>query len=152
MIVDIAENLKLYREIPELQEVTDYIAGHDLRALPDGTTEIRGRDLYVMIQHCTLKDAADAYPEAHDKYIDLQFVLEGEEYMGVLPRTCCSDLLEAHPENDICFYREKNYSKVKVSKDMFAVFFPGDCHAPCIRTEAASQSVKAVFKIRIKGV
>ena len=42
MIFDKIENLKLYKDIPSLTTLVDYIGSHDLNELPDGRTDIDG--------------------------------------------------------------------------------------------------------------
>lgn len=151
MIVDNLSNISAYKDIPNLKAVAEYLECHDLKDLPDGTTKIDGDNLYVMIQHPTLKQAADARPEAHDIYADLQVVIEGEEIMGYAPRADLGEPVEDPEGKDICFYDGKGgeaFSKVLVKAGQFAVFYPQDGHAPCI-SNGAETNTKAVFKIKL---
>lgn len=149
MITDTLNNITLYRNVPGLGQAAEYILSHDLNALPDGKTEIDGNDFYVMIQRPGLKAPEDAKPEAHNRYIDIQVVLEGEEVMGYAPREDCGEPSVAKPESDIWFYDNPAFSPVHLRKDCFAVFFPEDGHAPCIRTKSCTKNKKAVFKVKI---
>ena len=67
MIADELRNASVYRNMPGIREIMDYIEHTDLRELPDGRTDIDGDRLYVMIQRPDLKPCADALPEAHDR-------------------------------------------------------------------------------------
>lgn len=150
MIVDTLSHASVYRDMPDLSGVFEFISRCRLSDLPDGRTDIDGDRLYVMIQRPILKPAAEALPEAHDCYIDLQLVLEGEELMGYAPRSGLGSPVRSDAGHDIFFYRQPDdMALLTVREGMFAVFYPGDAHAPCIRTDACGASVKAVFKIRL---
>ena len=150
MIIDRIENISTYRELPVLRSVTDYILTHDLSALPEGRTDIDGDRLYVMIQKYETKDAAEGRLEVHDKYIDLQLVLSGEEIIGYAPRSLMPAPKEVRADSDISFF-DADFAPMLLTEGMFGVYFPGDCHAPCITGSRKKQVKKAVFKILAKG-
>jgi len=150
MIIDTLSHASVYHRMPDLSGVLDFISRTDLNSLPDGRTDIDGDNLYVMIQRPELKQAAEALPEAHDRYIDFQLVLKGEELMGYAKRSELGDPVKSDAAHDIFFYRQpEDMPLLPVREGMFAVFYPGDAHAPCIRTDACGASVKAVFKIKV---
>lgn len=150
MIADELRNASVYRNMSGIREIMDYIEHTDLRELPDGRTDIDGDRLYVMIQRPDLKPCADALPEAHDRYMDFQLVLEGGELMGYALRRELGDPVKGDPDHDIFFYRQPDdMTLLPVREGMFAVFYPEDAHAPCIRMTGCDTSVKAVFKWKV---
>ena len=102
-----------------------------------------------MIQRYTTKKPGEARPEAHDKYIDLQLMLDGEEYIGYANRNALGKPIEAKPENDINFF-EGETCKMLLSNGTFGIYFPTDVHAPCIAVNEPREVKKAVFKIILK--
>ena len=146
MITDRIEYLETYKSIPALEQVTDFIKSHDLTALPEGRYDIAGDKLFLNIQVYETKDPAKARLEAHDRYIDLQLMIEGEEIIGYAPRAGLSDPTEIQPENDISFY-DAAFDGYLLKKSMFGVYFPQDAHAPCISSDKTRLVKKAVFKI-----
>ena len=147
MVIDSIKNLSVYRGIPVLNGVIDYIEANDIKALPEGRTDIDGDALYVMIQVYTTKDEKDTKPEAHDRYIDLQYVLEGEEYIGYADRSSFGPPAESRPENDIHFFEGKT-GKLLLKSGSFGIYYPWDIHEPCIAPDGPGKVKKAVFKIR----
>jgi len=86
--------------------------------------------------------------EAHRKYLDVQYVIEGEELMGYAPLGTQEILEPYKAENDIIFFKgEKSF--IKVSSGMFAIFFPEDVHMPGIRAGKVSDVKKLVIKVRV---
>ncbi len=106
-------------------------------------------EIYVNIMTCELSKKDAPVAESHDKYIDIQVLLEGDEVMYVPT----SDLYvtENKPEKDCKLYAPANLAechKINVTEGSFAVFFTGELHAPCATESDAPASVrKAVIKV-----
>lgn len=148
MILDTAEHIGTYKALPGMEKIGEFLKTHDLKSMEVGTYEIDGKDLYVMIQNPKLKKEQDARCEAHVLYADLQLLIEGEEYMGYAPLETLGAPVEDPEGKDIAFYNGK-FQKILVPEGSFAVFFPGDAHAPCIEVGNGGSVKKAVFKIRV---
>ena len=85
MFADRIENLKLY--IPynaKIKVVCDYLAKTDIHALEVGKYDIAD-GVRVVVNAFTPKTREAARWETHRKYIDLQYLIEGDESMGYLP-------------------------------------------------------------------
>ncbi len=150
MILDRIENIALYKDIPSLRDAIAYILSQDLAALPIGKTEIHGSALYVSVQSYTSRPASECRDEAHRSYIDLQYILEGEEVMGYRPLSSKDEIAEAAPEGDIWFYEKAAMTPLQVKSGMFAVFYPHDIHSPCQQLNGPSHVKKLVFKIYVE--
>jgi YhcH/YjgK/YiaL family protein len=89
--------------------------------------------------------------ESHFKFVDIQFLLQGEETIGVARGAAQHQVVEDRAENhDIVFYQEtNNESLIRLVPGMFAVFFPQDLHRPCCHTYSESFIRKAVIKIHL---
>jgi len=159
MIIDKIENSKLYRGLGErISKAFDYIHKTDLKNLKPGRYEIDGENIFALISEYKTKSEAEGKLEAHRKYIDVQYVISGEELMGYAPlgdpafsevSAGRQQILEQYKgEKDIIFFKgEKLFTKV--SSGMFAIFFPEDVHMPGISAGNFSDVKKLVIKVRV---
>lgn len=124
-----------------------------LRALPAGET--RRYDLaggaFALEQVYVSKWRPDGFFEAHRRYIDVQVVFEGEEWMEVI------DLATAHPRReydaarDLLVFEDRILaSRLRVPAGGAAVFYPADVHMPGLCGEAGPAVVrKTVVKVPV---
>jgi YhcH/YjgK/YiaL family protein len=150
MILDTIQNHFLYENLhPFFKSAFKFISENKLVSLSDGKHEISGDDIFVIVQTYQTKDVSDCVMENHRKYIDIQYMVEGAELMGIslfsgqIPTTPYDD------SKDAAFYPREYSNTIKVDKGRFAIFFPGDLHMPCISTGIKSVVKKAVFKVRV---
>ena len=149
MILDSVDAIGRYGDIAALRAVIDYVQRHEVASLPDGRTDIDGDRLFCTVQSYAPKDASDARAETHRRYADLQYVLSGAERIGY--SRACGEPVESDPEKDIWFYPDADMTQLLLDAGMFAVFFPGEAHAPCIMARPGLAVRKAVFKIQMSA-
>jgi YhcH/YjgK/YiaL family protein len=149
MILDSLENYQLYSSINErIAKGFDFLLHTDLDAIPSGKHDIEGDTIFALVQEYQTKPLAECKLESHKNYIDIQYVIRGEEFMGVTTKNN-QTIVEVNEDKDYTFY-EGNTSLVRVSKGMFTIFFPDDLHQPCVQTELASEVKKVVIKVLIQ--
>jgi YhcH/YjgK/YiaL family protein len=149
MILDTIENYQLYNSINErIAKGFDFLRTTDLDSLPSGKHDIDGDTIFALVQEYQTKPLNECKLESHKKYIDIQYVIRGEEMMGVTTQNN-QKIIEVNEEKDYTFY-EGITSLVLVSKGMFTIFFPDDLHQPCVQTESAAEVKKVVIKVLIK--
>ena len=148
MIIDKIENSHLYKNISErISKSFEYIKATDLKTLPAGKYPIDGENIFALVSEYKTKPESEGKLEAHKKYIDVQYVISGEELMGYSPLGNQQILESYKEENDIVFFTgDKSFTKV--SEGMFAIFFPQDVHMPGISTGKISNVKKLVIKVR----
>jgi YhcH/YjgK/YiaL family protein len=149
MIVDKIENSGLYKNLSErIKRSFDYIKQTDLKKLQPGRYDIEGDNIFALISDYQTKLESEGKLEAHKKYIDVQYVIEGEELMGYAPLGNQQTAEAYKEENDIIFYKgEKVF--IKVTEGMFAIFAPEDVHMPGIQSEKKSLVKKLVIKVKV---
>ena len=118
---------------------------------PVGRYEVQNSDLYYMVQEYETKPAEEGRFEIHHKYMDIQAVISGTEYIGY---TLLDELREKQPydgEKDIALYHASPiYTKAILGPGMFAIFWPNEPHMPC-RTLVTPEFVrKIVIKVPIE--
>jgi len=96
------------------------------------------------------KQKADAFYESHKKYIDIQYVIEGEELIGLttLDKVTVKDAYSE--KKDIAFYNSDSGDCIKATPEKFFLFFPEDVHRPSITTGDSILVKKIVVKILIE--
>ena len=148
MVIDKIENLRMYEQLhPLFAKTFDYLEETDFNQLTSGKHIIDGEDIFALLQEYETKNATDCMLEGHQKYIDIQYVLNGEEIMGITSFANQNVLKPYHVDHDIAFY-DGEYSPVKVAKGNFTIFFPGDLHMPCLKVNSPALVKKVVVKIR----
>jgi YhcH/YjgK/YiaL family protein len=127
----------------------DYLCNADFRKLDDGKHEINDQ-CYVSIASYVTEPAENRKPESHKQYIDIQYIVEGEEAIGCADMTFAGKLREEIPENDLLFYETVNKETyLSMVPGSFAVFYPWDVHRPnCSLGDAGSSVRKAIVKVK----
>jgi len=150
MIVDRISNASLYTALhPLFEEAFAFLKDPAIAAVAEGEHLIRGRELFAIVEAYDTRPAEEGLHEAHRKYIDIQFIADGTEYVGYSPLVDQTLVTEYSEARDIAFYDESSPSFVSLSKGMFAVFFPADAHKPCRYLESSSRVKKIVVKIAV---
>ncbi len=89
-------------------------------------------------------------PEVHRKYIDLQYILEGEEIIYLANIDDCANSSGYDESRDIEFFEtSKNSKELVMKKGDWAVFYPDDAHTPQILLNSSSKVKKIVVKIPV---
>ena len=154
MMIEELVNWKNYQEMfPErFIRALKWLEEKELHTLENGKYEISATD-FAIVQEYDTRDVAEAEYENHHKYIDIQIVVNGEEWIycskpkGLIK---AKDYLE---EDDIEFYHKPENmakeTKMAMKEGYFAVLWPGDCHMPCVNPGKKTHVKKIVIKIRI---
>jgi YhcH/YjgK/YiaL family protein len=149
MITDHISNAALYYPISErLKMALQYLADTDFSKLAPGRYDQDGDNVYAMVQEYSTKPVADCALEAHKKYIDVQFMIDGEECIGYEPMAN-QEISEPYHENEDYWLFNGNPSLVKYTKGMFAVLYPQDLHMPKVISSESMDVRKVVVKVKL---
>jgi len=92
---------------------------------------IDGDRMYVSIDYAEGRGREGARLEAHRRYIDIQFTIDGHEEIGWKPLADCALTSVAYDEaKDVVFFSDRPDSWLLLPAGHFAIFFPDDAHAP----------------------
>jgi biofilm protein TabA len=107
---------------------------------------------FVLEQAYISKNKEDCFFESHKKYIDIQYIFEGEEIMEVENISNLEVTTEYKEDLDYAKYAQSKYSSVlKIRENQLAIFYPNDAHMPCIKIDENKKVIKAVFKISVNS-
>jgi YhcH/YjgK/YiaL family protein len=148
MVIDKIENYRLYSKLTKrLAKGFEFITETDLVAIESGKHQIDNEDVFAIVQEYDTKEEKDCVLEGHHKYIDIQYVIKGVEFMGFTPLTD-QVAVEEDLEKDYTFYKGET-SMLRVEEGMFTIFFPEDLHRPCVKAGQISKVKKVVVKVKI---
>ena len=147
MIIDRIENYKNYENLGiKISLALNHISTTDFDNKETGRYEIDGDDIYVMVNDYNTKDSSECRLEAHRKYIDVQYVAKGSEFMGYAPMAGQTVTADYDKDRDVVFY-EGEASFIRLDKGMFVIFYPEDLHMP--GTGEGGPVRKIVVKVKI---
>jgi YhcH/YjgK/YiaL family protein len=147
MIIDSIDNVKHYRSLSEnIKKGLEFIEEIDFKTIEPGTYNVDGDKIFAIVSEYETKDYELAKPEAHERYIDIQYMVSGKEFIGYAPLEEQDIDIPYDPETDLVFYHSET-NLVKLRENMFAIFFPNDIHAPGIKVNSTEMVKKVVVKI-----
>jgi YhcH/YjgK/YiaL family protein len=147
MILDTLNNAAGYFGLGErLARGLAYLRETDLRALAPGQYEIEGSDLFAIVQDYATKPLAQGRWEAHRRYIDIQYVVEGVERFGFASTERLKIVSEEEAKDVVWFEGEGDFFALR--EGMFAILKPQDAHMPGIAVCEPAPVRKVVVKVR----
>ncbi|MEF9990952.1 MAG: YhcH/YjgK/YiaL family protein [Romboutsia sp.] len=110
---------------------------------------IDGDDIFVNIVGYETCEKEDRFWEAHRKYIDIHFMLDGCERIDL---NFIENLKQKEYEEDGDFLplEGSNNGYVELRKDDFLVCYPEDAHMTALRVGEKENIKKAIFKVIIR--
>ncbi|CQR47364.1 Toxin-antitoxin biofilm protein TabA [Paraliobacillus sp. PM-2] len=149
MILDSYSNLNVYGAINgKIKMALDYIGKNDLSKLEMGRHDIDGDDVFLIIQNYHTKDIQEGVWEAHKKYIDIHYMIDGSELIG-FANIDKLKVSQPYDEKDDCWLFSGEGDSITLDKGMFAIFFPQDVHMTSLIVQESKPVKKAVIKVRI---
>jgi YhcH/YjgK/YiaL family protein len=139
-------------QTPEFRKAIAFLRRTDLLELPDGKMEIDGSRVFAILQRYRTAPAEAPQFEYHRKYLDIQYVLAGEELIGVAPAGQMVPSRDYDPGQDICFglMQPGAWSTVRLTAGRLAVLWPEDGHAPRLASGKPCLVRKIVVKIAVE--
>jgi len=151
MIIDTLKNAALYYGLgPKFIKAFEYLQQTDFSKVEKGKYEIDGKAIFAIVNEYDTIATTGEQMESHKKYIDIQYIVSGEELIG-------HDFLQAQApsqaydeETDFMLFAETPVFFSKLQQGMFAIFFPGDLHMPNIKVDNPLPVKKVVIKISVQ--
>jgi len=130
---------------PGLARAFAFLDQPGLAGLPEGRHGIDGLRSWAVVARGAGRSRAEARLEVHDRYIDVQCILEGVDRMGWRPRrTCALPQGPFDPARDVGFYADEPDAWLDTRAGQFAILFPHDAHMPMV---GAGTIHKVILKV-----
>ncbi|MCX6671641.1 MAG: YhcH/YjgK/YiaL family protein [Euryarchaeota archaeon] len=149
MIFDEINHADLYTHLgTPLRDSFDFIRKRKFSFQNTHTYEIGTEGIYAIPQEYIPKKKGDRVIESHRKYIDIQVMMEGKEYLGYAHKDTLhfSGYDEEHDTERLTGL----LTFLPFSKGYFVVLFPQDAHMPGVTVRSSSKTVqKVVIKVPV---
>lgn len=113
-----------------------------------------GGGVFALEQVYRSKVRADGFFESHRKYIDVQVVFEGVEWMEIADIAVTTVRQPYNPERDFIVYQDvPETTALRVGPGEVAIFFPADVHMPGLCGKSDPMVVrKTVVKVPVASL
>jgi YhcH/YjgK/YiaL family protein len=153
VIKDNIKNAQNYYNISKRIEIgLKYLIDTDFTILKNAKYEIAGDEIFAIVQDYFSKPVTEGFFEAHKKYIDIQYIIKGEEDIGVSKIENFSEITDYDENKDIVFLKPNNHIKlefINLKEKEFMILNPVDAHKPSISKKISSYVKKVVVKVLI---
>lgn len=154
MITGNIHHLALVPYLPaKLKQAIEYIKNNITDDTPLGKHDIDGNNVFVLISNDSTDELQNRRAEYHERYLDIQIVLKGEEGMvfSNLPAGTPTDNWLA--DKDIAFLPSGEQEKQMIMQEGdFIVFYPGEVHKPLCAVGKPANVRKAVVKMLVSAL
>lgn len=133
---------------PVLRKAIDFLHESDFTLLEEGRHPIWGDDMFALISTFRTRPASEPPAEKHERFLDIHYVIEGEETIGWKVRDEQTLPFKSHPEDDYSLYSGlEGESMISLASGRYAVLFPEDIHRPGLTETEPVEVRKVVIKI-----
>lgn len=141
------------RFLPEyIRPWIEKLASLDLAHLEAGRHELAGLN-YMNVDVTKTAPASERLMEAHRAYIDIQYVIDGEENIGWQPLCRAGEVVDdSRADSDAWFYNPDlaDDTVIKMLPGTYAVFTPADGHRCLCAPDGKGRAIKkAILKIHV---
>lgn len=147
MIVDQLSNADFYRKLgPRFDSAMEFLRREDLSKLPTGRTEIDGDQLFAVVVDEPTKPRDQCLWEAHRKYHDVQYIVDGVEQMGYAHIGQMTVSVPYDAAKDAAFFTGTG-GILAVTAGSFVIFTPQDVHQPGVAIDGPERVRKIIIKL-----
>lgn len=147
MIMDKLEHFRYYQRcVPELWDAVRFVERVQKEHLPAGRYPV-GKG-FAFVQEGQTRSFSEADFETHDKYLDVQVLLEGSEMWEYADKAELTVKTPYDQEADI-EWLEGHGDRIQMKPGMFYLVYPTDAHKPCCHEDVPTSYRKVVVKIKI---
>lgn len=148
MVFDKLENQDIYKKMhPRFEKAFDFLNSTNLLEAELGKHEIDGTNIFAIIMEYTTQEETECKAETHKKYIDIQYMVKGEEFVGL---KTLHDEIATTPYNekgDFMFYTLPSLPKLILKQGHFGIFYPDDIHLTMCKINEPTVLRKVVIKV-----
>ena len=152
MILDELKNAKQYSGIhagvdKALEAMKQYTADN----YPLGKVEIDGDNVFLLLNSYETRTKEEAKAEAHRKYIDVMYMVEGAETIYVKSVDRLKNITtEYTPEMEALLAdTDEDATAVRLEAGYFVVLFPQDAHSPACDADGKHTVKKIIGKVKV---
>ena len=152
MIVDQIKNASFYKGVtPAIAVALEKMATYTPDNYPGGRIDVEGDNLFLLLNTYETHVAEGAKMEAHRQYVDVMYMVEGEEIIYVKPTDRLLAVTKPYDGADDALLAELDGDAmpIRLQAGDFIVLFPQDAHAPACCVDEPRQVKKIIGKVKI---
>lgn len=152
MIFDTIENAKTYKGLnARIDRALEEVAKYTPENYTVGRVELEGEDLFLNLASYDTHPKSEALAEAHRQYIDVMYMVEGEEIIYVKPTDKLQNITKEYDPSIEALLGDldEDATPVRLQAGSFVVLFPQDAHSPACCVDAPATVKKIIGKVRI---
>ena len=142
MIYDKFKNISRYGMLKQIAEF-------NLKDYKKGKFDINDETFFGIGLEYNTKRESECLWEAHKEYLDIHFILEGEEVINISDISNMRKTMEFDNENDYQLFEGNKDHCVYLKKGDFLVLYPNECHQTAVQLDDVCFVKKIVFKIKL---
>ena len=152
MIYDSIAHAQQYQGLHAgIDQVLEEVQKYTSENYPKEASHLNGNDVYMMFGCYETHPKEEAIAEAHQQYIDVMYMVEGEELIYVKHTDDLQNITkEYNPEIDALLGElDEDAMPILLKAGSFVVLFPQDAHSPACVVDSPMAVKKIVGKVRI---
>lgn len=151
MIAGKIKNINMCKGISKnLDKAIDSIIKGEFLGKEPGKYKIDEENVFFNVQELTTKSIEESFFETHQKYIDIQIVINGAENYGVLLSDKNLEVIDPFDvEKDFGTFKKEPHTIFTITPEDFIIFFTNEPHMPGLKIKEKSFIKKVVYKIII---
>ena len=152
MICDEMINAGTYRGLhPGIDRALEEMKKYTPDKYPEGRLSLDGDNLFLLFGSYETHAPEGALTEAHRQYIDVMYMVEGEETIYVKPVSRMQKVTKPYDPSIEALLGETDpdATPVRLEAGCFVILFPQDAHAPACYAQGPAAVKKIIGKVRI---
>ncbi|MBS6503027.1 MAG: YhcH/YjgK/YiaL family protein [Clostridium sp.] len=149
MIIDNIQNIHNYKSFSIIYGILEELAKFNIEDMPNSTIVYEEDKIFANQISLTSKPEYECMFEAHKKYIDVHYILEGIEGISTSSINKLEVQTPYNNEKDIAFYNGDADGTYYLNPGDFMICWPNDAHKVAIMKNSPSKIKKIVCKISI---
>ena len=152
MILDQIKNASFYKSVmPAIAVALEKMANYTTDDYPVGRVDIDGDNLFLLLNVYETHAAEGAKLEAHKRYIDVMYMVEGEEIIYAKPTDRLMAVTKPYDSAiDVLLAElDEDAMPIRLQAGDFVVLFPQDAHAPACYVDTPRTVKKIIGKVMI---
>lgn len=151
MIFDSINNKENYKEEEKIYQALNYLAKVKKWEDVEPNTIIQKDSILANPVSFLSKNETECMYEAHRKYIDVHYIVEGIEKIATADVKKLQEKVSFSEDKDIGFYEGCESGNYILKPGEFMVCFPSDAHKVGMMNTVPEMVKKIVVKIKIEG-
>ncbi|MDO5088942.1 MAG: YhcH/YjgK/YiaL family protein [Leptotrichiaceae bacterium] len=148
IFTNLKDNLQNQSLSEEIKKCIEFTNKNKIEEYEAGVYEIPEINMKMNVGHYTTKSEKECFWESHLKYIDVQIILKGEEYIAFNNIRNLREI-KRDKEKDLIEYEGNELFRVLLKEGDVLVLFPEDGHMPGMMVNEPVSAKKVVYKIKI---